>query len=429
MNNIGLLIKMARIQQNMKQVSLAKGICSTSYLSKIENNQTIPSEDVLQLLLERLELDYEDLSTEQENEFLADLYLLYKEAIIERNKKEVRAKLKNYTTRNFLFVDESNFFTYNLYLFRLSLITEADVDTVNGLMNALEQMQEKFDERQNFIFNKNCGFYFYLVRDFKLSLNYFELALEFVTNFHLQEWEFADFYHALSMSYLSNSHLLNTIEYSTKSLKFYKDNLIFNRAIDCYIVLGIAYKHNLNFKNAEESFLLAKKIVINFNLSEYTEIINHNLGSLFAIQGQSKKAIEYYEESLKNSSGDENYLLTIYSIAKEYSKQSDELMVKQWTSTGLEYISEFSNNDHLSFYYHFKIYKLLHEKHLEFENVLVNAIDYFENKKDFHYVYKYSILLGNKYSEIRKYKNSAIYLQKAISFSYKIKSINYWEDL
>ena len=83
MNNIGLLIKMARIQQNMKQVSLAKGICSTSYLSKIENNQTIPSEDVLQLLLERLELDYEDLSTEQELKFLSELYSLYKEAIIE----------------------------------------------------------------------------------------------------------------------------------------------------------------------------------------------------------------------------------------------------------------------------------------------------------------------------------------------------------
>ena len=379
--------------------------------------------------MERLELDYEDLSTEQESDFLANLYLLYKEAIIERNKKEVRSKLKNYTTRNFLFVDESNFFTYNLYLFRLSLITEADVDTVKGLMNALEQMQDKFDERQNFIFNKNCGFYFYLIRDYKLSLSYFELALEFVTNFHLQEWELSDFYHALSMAYLSNNHLLNTIEYSTKSLKFYKDNLIFNRAIDCYIVLGIAYKHNLNFKNSEESFLLAKKIVINFNLSEYTEIINHNLGSLFAIQGQSKKAIEYYEESLKNSSRDENYLITIYSIAKEFSKQSDELMVKKWTTTGLEFISKVADNDHLSYFYHFKIYKLLHEKDLEFENILVNAIDYFENRKDFHYVYKYSILLGNKYSEIRKYKNSALYLQKAISFSYKIKSINYWEDL
>ena len=429
MNNIGLLIKMARIQQNMKQVSLAKGICSTSYLRKIENNQTIPSEDVLQLLLERLELDYEDLSTEQENDFLADLYLLYKEAIIDRNKKEVRAKLKNYTTRNFLFVDESNFFTYNLYLFRLSLITEADVDTVKSLMNALDQMREKFDERQHFIFNKNCGFYFYLVKDYKLSLSYFESALEFVTNFHLQEWEFADFYHALSMSYLSNNHLLNTIEYSTKSLKFYKDNLIFNRAIDCYIVLGIAYKLNSNYKNAEESFLLAKKIVINFKLSEYTEIINHNLGSLFAIQGQSKIAIDYFKESLKNSSGDENYLLTIYSIAKEYSKQNDEIMVKQWTDTGLKYIATIINKDHLSYFYHFNIYKLIHNKDLEFENTLVTAIDYFERNNEFHYVYKYSILLGNKYSEIRKYKNSTLYLQKAISFSYKIKSINYWEDL
>jgi len=86
MNNIGLLIKMSRIQQNMKQITLAKGICSTSYLSKIENNQTVPSEDVLHLLLNRLNLNYQDLSTAEEGKFLLELFSLYKEAIIERPK-------------------------------------------------------------------------------------------------------------------------------------------------------------------------------------------------------------------------------------------------------------------------------------------------------------------------------------------------------
>ena len=89
MNNIGLLIKMSRIQQNMKQVTLAKGICSTSYLSKIENNQTVPSEDVIKLLIDRLDIDYWSISLEEENQFMNQLLNLYKKSIIERNKNHI----------------------------------------------------------------------------------------------------------------------------------------------------------------------------------------------------------------------------------------------------------------------------------------------------------------------------------------------------
>lgn len=429
MNNIGLLIKMARIQQNMKQVSLAKGICSTSYLSKIENNQTIPSEDVLQLLLERLNLDYEDFSTEQETEFLSNLYLLYEEAIIVRNKVEIKKKLISYKEKNFLFKDESNFYTYNLYLLRLYLIADPSGSLCKNLIIALSQMEENFNIRQKFIFHLNDGIFKFIKKDYKNAIISFEVSLKLISTFHIEDWELADFYNAVSLSYLSEDHILNTIDYATKSLTLYKDNLLFARAFDCYIVIGIAYKRNLNFKTAEENFLLARKIATNFNLKAYNEIINHNLGSLLAIQGDSVKAIDYFEKSLENSSNAEKFLLTIYSISKEYSKLNDKEMVNQWSDKGLEYISKLNEFEYKPYYYHFHIFKLLHEKDSDFESILLNAIDYFEKAKDYHYVHKYSILLGNKYSEIRKYKNSALSLQKAISFLYKIKSINYWEDL
>ncbi|MGB3261223.1 helix-turn-helix domain-containing protein, partial [Paenisporosarcina sp.] len=421
--------KMSRIQQNMKQVTLAKGICSTSYLSKIENNQTIPSEDVLQLLLERLNLDYEDLSTEQEMEFLSELYSHYKVAILERNKEEITRNLKSYSDKNFLFKDEKNFYTYNLYLLRLYLITVPTGNICISLISALTQMEENFDVRQKFIFHLNIGIFQFIQRDFKKAILSFEISLHLLATFPMEDWELADFYNALSLSYLSEDHILNAIEFATKSLTLYKDNLLFARAFDCYIVIGIAYKRNLNFKNAEENFLLARKIATNFKLTKYNEIIYHNLGSLYAIQGNSNKAIDYFEESLKYSSNAENTLLTIYSISKEYSKQNDKTMVNQWTDKGLDYISTLDQSEYMAYYYHFHIFKLNQQQDMEFEDILLSAIEYFESKQDFHYVHKYSILLGNKYSEIRKYKNSALSLQKAISFLYKIKSINYWEDL
>lgn len=52
----GYIIYRERMRRNWKQVGLCKGICTVSYLSKIETGKAEPSEEVLRLLLERLEL-------------------------------------------------------------------------------------------------------------------------------------------------------------------------------------------------------------------------------------------------------------------------------------------------------------------------------------------------------------------------------------
>ena len=54
---VGHLIRAERIRQEMKQVVLAKGICTPSYLSKIERNLIVPSEDIVTLLFNRLGID------------------------------------------------------------------------------------------------------------------------------------------------------------------------------------------------------------------------------------------------------------------------------------------------------------------------------------------------------------------------------------
>ena len=385
---------MSRIQQNMKQITLAKGICSTSYLSKIENNQTVPSDEVLNLLVDRLNLEYEDLSTEQEKEFLSEMYRLYKDAVIDRNKEDVREKLIFYNERNYLFKEESNFYTYNLYLFRLYLITDAEMVVLKNLMDALSQMKEKFDDRQRFLYNTNCGILFYIDQQYKTSLNYFETSLELVTTFQIDEWEIADFYNALSISYLSINHLLNTIEYSTKALNFYRDNLIFKRAIDCYIVIGIAQTSTAKYKSAEESYLLAKKLTTDLKFKEYEGIITQNLGFLYSQKNNHLKAIEYYIESLNSTKDTEGYLLTIFSIIKEYSKQKNISNILEWCKKGFDLLESSPSEKYLSYYYHFKIYSVKHTNDIINEHLFISAIEYFESFKDYRHANKYAILLS-----------------------------------
>ena len=57
MNYQGYIIYRERLRRNWSQEGLCKGICTVSYLSKIETGKAEPSEEVLRLLFERLDLN------------------------------------------------------------------------------------------------------------------------------------------------------------------------------------------------------------------------------------------------------------------------------------------------------------------------------------------------------------------------------------
>lgn len=71
MNYQGFLIYRTRLQRSWNQAGLCKGICTVSYLSKIETGKTEPSEEILQQLMARLELKI-DKEAEREAAELAN---------------------------------------------------------------------------------------------------------------------------------------------------------------------------------------------------------------------------------------------------------------------------------------------------------------------------------------------------------------------
>ena len=54
---IGYLLKSRRLAKGMDQQTLCRGVCSVSYLSKIENGRADAGEDVLRLLFGRLGIE------------------------------------------------------------------------------------------------------------------------------------------------------------------------------------------------------------------------------------------------------------------------------------------------------------------------------------------------------------------------------------
>ena len=56
-SDIGSLIKRKRKELNVTQDEISKGICSISYLSKIENNQIVPSDFYVREIMDKLDID------------------------------------------------------------------------------------------------------------------------------------------------------------------------------------------------------------------------------------------------------------------------------------------------------------------------------------------------------------------------------------
>ena len=95
----GVLLRRERIHRNWSQEGLCKGICSVSYLSKIEQGKTEASAEILRLLFARLDLPWHDSPNEQKAN--ADLVERFYEALLSYDpqldeiKKEFSAQEKH----------------------------------------------------------------------------------------------------------------------------------------------------------------------------------------------------------------------------------------------------------------------------------------------------------------------------------------------
>ncbi|TQR17326.1 helix-turn-helix domain-containing protein [Psychrobacillus vulpis] len=432
MSSVGHLIKLERVAKKIKQTSLAKGICSPSYLSKIENNLIVPSDEVIRLILKRLDIELKEIPNKEEDQIVLSLSEMYKKSIIKRERQDIIEYLKSLWSNSINFMKLSNYYDYLLYSFRLLMISGKEKRYSDKFYQLLKNLEVHFNEKQTFLYNLNSGLYHHLENNNENALFHLERSLDFINKIPLEEFEKADFHNVISLSYLKNMDYSNAILFSSKALEFYKDNLLFERSIDCYLTIGIAQKNLINYKNAEENYNLALKLANDLNLEYYKSIILHNLGFLYASQDIHEKAIIYYKKSLeiKDMCGYmEGAIITILSIVKEYSKQNNSIQVQQWCKEGLKRIIHSEDQFYKSYHFHFLIYRYLYNITPEFESILKKAIKYFEEINDDRHTQKYSILLADYYFKVNKFKAAGLFYKKSNNVLLRQKKIKSWEDL
>lgn len=193
----GHVIRTERLKQDMKQIVLAKGICAPSYLSRIEQGLTVPSEEIIMLLLEKLGIDYNGLKkieSKDEIRFEKNLREIYKDILINRNKEFIKQKVKELEKEDGIFKDISLYYTYLLVLLRFRLMLgvnfhELEKDLIVGL-HYFPNLKMKTKSCMIIILNfmnhciKNRGYpKTLLFKQLSISLNY--KIIDMPVNIHL----------------------------------------------------------------------------------------------------------------------------------------------------------------------------------------------------------------------------------------------------
>lgn len=70
-------LRRKRLEQGKKLEEVAEGICSVSYLSRIEKNQVEVNEEYYRSLFEKLDLNYDELNQNRNHDYLIDLLIKY----------------------------------------------------------------------------------------------------------------------------------------------------------------------------------------------------------------------------------------------------------------------------------------------------------------------------------------------------------------
>jgi HTH-type transcriptional regulator, quorum sensing regulator NprR len=425
LNGIGHIILLERQKQKIKQIFLAKGICSVSYLSKIENNIVEPSDEIKELLFEKLDIDESTLDFGREQ--VESLYTLYKEGLKRKNRQELKEKVIDFRN-DIYFNNQDLFFRYYLYLFRIYFIAyDGSIARLTPIKDILDKWSHLFGPKELFIYNVNMGLYYHVNGHYQQSYGYLKQSTKIVNQITIEDWEMADYYYVLSMSSLVNNRTESAARYSKLALDIYKDQFLLDRIIESYLILSTTYKRKLDYNEAEKILNTALELIDLHDLSEYKGIVIHNFGELSSKQGDPKLAISYFLESLKCDKSIRGYIITQFSIIEEYSKLKDSENVIKWCQKGIETLK--THHYKSDFTYHFSIYHTLHSHNKDTPKIISDAIQYFEDKKDYRFIHKYSILLADYYTRQKKYKNASLYYQKANHGLYKIKNITNWEDL
>lgn len=412
--NFGNLIKVERMRKNMKQSVLARGICSISYLSKIENNQTTPSDEVLELIFERLELDvplYYDFS-EKIDQTKKEIRDTLKEALLSRQEEKYFKQIEKFKTNPVVLQSKELYVTLLITLARFGITPGGNVQYLIEVGWIKDQLSS--DDRLRYDLIQCIYMFLYQSADRETTVNLLEKVGKDMMNSGLPDWEKADIRYVMGALYHRFTDYSQAIDYVKPALEYFQENFCLERIIESHMIIGLSFKRRKRYTIALEHYEKAAKVADKANLNDYYGMLYNNMGDIYFLIGDQEKAQKYFLDSFNVKEGAKSKLYSVMSLLEVSVAQNNIEGIMEWLAVGYELKGH--KDELIEFDYHFDIYVSKYKKFNQNEliNSLKKAVDYFE-AYDEYYTHKYALWLSRELRNTGKYKLATEYYEKTIS--------------
>ncbi|KEK21622.1 tetratricopeptide repeat protein [Bacillus gaemokensis] len=411
LEKIGKQVFYKRLQQKMTQEELCQGICSVSYLSKIENGKIEASEEILQLLCTRLEIAVTDLRDVEEevkeklDEWLNALVHLDKQQV-ERIYNELQAEMQH--------VLDFEIINYYNLLYTRYLIMKRDLPALEEELEKLKKMYKKYSPFQKLLYTYSRALMYFMKHRYKASL---ECLIQAELMAKEQGYYETGIYYNLALvySYLEIDHM--ALYFANIALEGFRSEYRFRNVINCQLVIAFSYIRKKQYSEALEMYNNILREAISFADKDIiTSIALNNMGYLHYHKKDYKKAKEYYLQCLQyKKEEDFNYIDAVYEISLQCVQLQEFEEAREWIERGITAAKKDERYKSMLYLLLILQYKYFEKKEVYKRFLEVEAVPFFkteENTKDLKKVY---LELAECFEELLEFKESSRYYKMAVN--------------
>ncbi|MDQ0482477.1 hypothetical protein [Guptibacillus hwajinpoensis] len=413
----GLTIKINRLKKNLTLSQAAKGICSISYLSKIENGSLDPQSDIEQLMFMRLEIPNEEAKQLPSIEELSyQLTKGYREILLDNKIGVIEAYneiRQNYTD---LILHPNINFKYVLFELRYYLLIH-DLPSAYENLNYLNQFSNHLSTQEIYFYTYCKGILFSMKKDYNIGLKYLLEAQNLQEQLDLNNDRIS--YH-VSLTYSHLNKPLLAIENGRKAIKSLECIELTSNERNIRLILAINYGKLKMFSHALIEYEIVLERVLEVGTKKDVAMIYYNIALLYVKSNDSDQSIIYFLKSLNyRSKEDPYYFSTKRLLAREYFTLMKYNKALFLIEEAYQLVDKTQNIEE-----YFKI-KLLRYQIINRDKYNKEAISFLEKKvlpffikhERGDLIVEYSELLSEYFSRKQQYKKAHMYIQQA--FVYK----------
>ena len=411
---IGPYIKLHRIKQEMTQAELAEGIVSSAYLSKIENEKTEASPNVISLLCTRLGIQLDDGNDEMIREKLQKWYGMLS------SEHDMDEMVQIYQELNQVMYDNhyspDSLVMFEIHKIRYFLVI-GEMDKALSQINKLSEMTGTFDSLHQYYWYKFKGNYNTMNSENYQAMRMYKIAEEKLNQLELSEEEVADLQYTIAVTHSKLRNTLEAIEYAEKAIATFRITYNFLRCAQSHIVLGISYRRIGMHDKAIKNYNLAKHLGELKQNKQIIHLTSQNLGYLYSTIGENRKAILNFEEIVQ----DPEVLLyesiiAATSLTKEYYNINNIDKAKETIEKSLELLDQTNDDEKYQLFKYMTYtysYAINQEGH-KFESLVIDEfIPYLKKQKDYANLVVYANMLARHFEGNNRYKESVKYYKLA----------------